>query len=339
MTESQARTPLNVRKLPDALRDREAFIAALLERWNDFESWSDEEQARERRRICSTIFLPRLTLKETAEVLWAVMVLWARAVKPGDHLVRSAWGEIEFLRREAEVRGQGKNPTFEEVLAVPAGNGPGYLGDAPSLSRACRGLSCAREWGVHRKSPKSIGGTRDEVDVERRLGRALLGRPRRGLHPSLYASQFAAVKEMSALFKKTDGLINRLPERAAEKRIRETVWTYCKRKVRPERLDRKHDFDSWTSHVPLRALGVDGDDTMGGTIGTAHLVQLVSAARRWPPWRGKKHGAVEWDLVAFAEQRGRWTPVSLESSESFHSVLKDVAPAWTNVGVSARRRR
>lgn len=331
MTESEARTPLNVRTLPSALRDREAFIAALMDRWNDFESWPVEEQARERKRICSTILLPRLTPKETAEVLWAVMALWARGVDAGEHLVRAASGEIEFLRREAEIRKRAGNPTFEGVLAVPAGEGPGFLGDAPSLSRGCRALSAARTWGVHRKKKHD--------EVERLLGRALLGRPRRGLHPSLYTSQFAAVKEISALLRKTDALIKRLTERAAEELLRKMVWAYWKRKAKPERLDRKRDFDRWTSHLPLRALGVDGDDTMRGMIGTAHLVQLASTARRWPPFRQQKHGAVEWDLVAFAEQRGKWTPVSLESRERFQRVLRDERHAWTNVGVSVRRRR
>lgn len=327
-TPHEARTPLSVRTLPNPLQGGPAFVSALMKRWRHFESWPVEEQASERARICSTILLPRLAPKELAEILWAVLTLSARGVSAGEQLVRAASGEIEFHRREAEIRKRGENPTFDRVLAEPAGEGPGYLGDAPSLSRGCRALSSARSWGVHRKK------THDEV--ERLLGPALLGRPRRGLHPTLYVSEHAAVKEISTLLGNADRLIKGLSEPEAEKRIREKVWAYYRRKTTPEPPDRERDFDRWTSHVPLRALGVDGDDTMGGMIETAHLARLVLKARRWRRWR---RGRVAWDLIAFAEQRGEWGADSLKTSESFKAVLNDVSDKWTNLGVSARRRR
>jgi hypothetical protein len=326
-TPHEVRTPLSVRDLPNPLQGRPAFVAILMKRWRHFESWPVEEQASERARICSTILLPRLAPKELAEIVWAVLTLSARGVSAGEHLVRAASGEIEFHRREAEIRKRGENPTFDRVLAEPLGEGPGYLGDAPSLSRGCRVLSSARSWGVHRKK------THDEA--ERLLGPALLGRPRRGLHPTLYVSEHAAVKEISTLLKNADRLIKGLSEPEAEKRIREKVWAY-RRKTEPEPPDRERDFDTWTSHVPLRALGVDGDDTMGGMIETALLARLVLKARRWRRWR---RGRVAWDLIAFAEHRGEWGPDSLKTSESFKAVLKDVSDKWTNLGVSARRRR
>lgn len=299
-----------------------------MKRWRHFESWPVEEQAAERARICSTILLPRLAPKEVAEILWAVLTLSARGVTAGEHLVRAALGEIEYLRREAQTRKRGENPTFARVLAESLGEGLGYLVDAPSLSRGCRALSSARTWGVPHK------GTNEEVELL--LGAALLGRPRRGLHPTLYVSERAAVKEISALLTNADRLIKGLSEQEAEKRIRNKVWAYHRRKNEPEPPDRERDFDGWTSHVPLRALGVDGEDTMGGLIETAHLIRLVLSARRWRRWR---RGRLAWDLIAFAEQRGMWREGSLTSSESFNAVLKGLSDEWTNLGVSARRRR
>ena len=327
-TPREARTPLSVRTLPNPLQGGPAFVSALMKRWRHFESWPVEEQASERARICSTILLPRLAPKELAEILWAVLTLSARGVSAGEHLVRAASGEIEFHRREAEIRKRGENPTFDRVLAEPFGEGPGYIGDAPSLSRGCRALSSARSWGVHRKK------THDEV--ERLLGPALLGRPRRGLHPTLYVSEHAAVKEISALLRNADRLIKGLSEPEAEKRIREKVWAYYRRKTKPEPPDRERDFDRWTSHVPLRALGVDGDDTMGGMIETARLARLVLKARRWRPGR---RGSVAWDLVAFAETQRMWTPISLETKARFDEALEGVRDEWERLAVNSRRHR
>lgn len=325
--EPEARTPLAVRTLPNPLREREALVSTLTRRWRQFESWPVEEQLRERARICSTILPQGLAPEELAEILWAVLALSARGVRAREYLVRAASGEIEFLRREAEIRKRGENPTFDRVLAEPAGEGPGYIGDAPTLHRACRGFSIGALWG---------GGQEMHRKIARSLVPALLGRPRRGLHPSLYSSQVAAVKEKSALLKNADRLIKGLSETEAEKKIREKVWAYWRREAKPEPLDRERDFDRWTSLVPLRALGVDGDDPIGGAIETAHLVQLVSAARRWRPGR---RGLVAWDLVAFAETRSKWAAASLKTRAGFDEVLKDARREWEPLGVNARRRR